>query len=58
MLQVITQHFEDIDRLCELLESLIDRVKTLEERVEFLESQHPRKKSDWGYDDSDNLIPA
>lgn len=46
MLNIIKEHFEDIDRLCELLESITLKMKEMDERIHTLEIMLPKKDDD------------
>lgn len=46
MLNIIKEHFEDIDRLCELLEEMTLKMKEMDERIHTLEIMLPKKDDD------------
>lgn len=46
MLNIIKEHFEDIDRLCELLEEMTLKMKEMDERIHTLEIMLPKKNDD------------
>ena len=45
--QLILKHFENVDKLAEALESLVDKLKEIDERVHTLEIMLPKKDDDW-----------
>lgn len=46
MLNIIKEHFEDIDRLCQLLEEMTLKMKEMDERIHTLEIMLPKKDDD------------
>lgn len=46
MLNIIKEHFEDIDRLCQLLEEMTLKMKEMDERIHTLEIMLPKKNDD------------
>ncbi len=58
ILTIVKEHFEDIDKLCELLEKVIDRMAQMESRIRYLEGQQKRKWPDNPDDVQNDLILA
>lgn len=45
-LQILNEHFRDIDRLCQLLEELTSKMAEMDERIHTLELLLPKKDDD------------
>ncbi len=46
ILKIIKEHFEDIDKLCNLLEDLVNKMSEMEMRIQFLETKLPNTPED------------